>query len=155
MADLSKKILTRNGIYGPQDFIDFDCLDGATFDQVAGNLNLFGHWENADQHLWIPYYDYLATALDCKAPTFSLEWTPSSHSAVAHVLESGGSAILDSVRNLFDDGQLTFGGAWFLQTGRRAGCAIYVPGSDAGAHAGSDEASQNGGNSKQPRRLAG
>src|SRR5207247_11333791 len=96
-----------------QDFIEFDCLDGATFDPRSGTLTLFGHWEIPQRRLWIPYYDFLATALAFQSPTFSLEWTPSSYPILDQVLKTGREAILNFVTRLIDDeGRLTSGGSW-------------------------------------------
>ena len=68
---LFKQPLT--GIYSLQALIDFDSLDGATFDPAFGTVSLFGHKKDSDHFTPVSYLDYLATAMECESPTFSLE----------------------------------------------------------------------------------
>ena len=107
---------THNGIYDLQAFIDFDVLDGAVVDPISGNVSIFGHRGHPDRQLRIPYYDYLATALECKAPTFSLEWKSTSRLEIDRVLHTATQEVLNAVTKFVDNkGRLTFAGAWFLR----------------------------------------
>jgi hypothetical protein len=104
------------GLYALQPYITFDCLDGVVIDPKTGGVSLIGHRSRPDRLLYIPYFDYLATALDYNDPAFSLEWKPNSEVAVDHALKTGGKVILDGVTRLFDtEFKLSEMGAWFLR----------------------------------------
>jgi hypothetical protein len=77
----------ESGIYGLQAFIDFDWLDQVTVDRQTHAVTLSGHRASADSFVPIAYLDHLATLMECKSPTFSLEWTPQSHDEAARLLK--------------------------------------------------------------------
>jgi hypothetical protein len=106
------------GVYSLQALIDFDVLDGVAFDPSAGTLALFGHQSGREHPLHIAYLDHLATALESKSPTFSLEWTKASERDVDRALEISDKDLVEKLSNYFDDkGHLTSLGAWFLRQG--------------------------------------
>ena len=104
------------GVYALQWAIDFDTLDGAVIDPATGGLSLFGHSSEPNHVLVIPYLDYLATALECGSPHFSLRWTKESYPEMDRFQQAAGRAILEAVAKMFDEKQaLTAAAAWFLR----------------------------------------
>ena len=106
------------GIYSLQALINFDALDGATIDPATGTVALFGHKQDTNSVLPIPYLDYLATALESQSPIFSLEWTAASQRQVDRALETPDSELVQKLGDLFDaKGRLTNIGEWWLTQG--------------------------------------
>ena len=106
------------GIYSLQALINFDALDGATIDPANGTVAIFGHKQDANSVLPIPYLDYLATAMESQSPIFSLEWTAASQRQVDRALETPDSELVQKLGNLFDaNGRLTSIGEWWLTQG--------------------------------------
>lgn len=105
-----------NGLYSLQALIDFDSLEGASFDPETKTLALFGRHRRPDKFIQIPYLDHLASALESDSPTFSLEWTPSSKEEVERARHNK-----DSFFKIFDEkGKLNALGEWlFTQGGAR------------------------------------
>jgi len=101
-----------------QELIQFDCLDGVAVNPANGAVRLYGHRVDTNRIVHIPYLDFLATALACKEPTFSLEWTDSSRRTSTDALRTCANRILSGVTKIFDkDQHLTSGGAWLLRQG--------------------------------------
>ncbi len=117
------------GVYSLQALIDFDSLDGATVDPVTGTVSLFGHKQNSNAVLPVPYLDYLATGMESQSPIFSLEWTAASERQVDRALQMPDSELVDRLANIFDsNGRLTPIGEWWLSQGGaqvRAGMTRY------------------------------
>jgi ankyrin repeat protein len=110
-----------SGIYSLQSAIDFDTLDGASYDPETGVLSLWGHKARQGQFQRIDYLDHLAAALESDSPIFSLEWTPSSERDVDRALESqfteaSPEDITDRLGDIFDsNGLLNAKGVWFFK----------------------------------------
>lgn len=106
------------GIYSLQGSIDFDSLDGAAIDPSTGAISLFGHRTDPNRLVPVAYLDHLATAMECDAPTFSLEWVPESEREVDRALNIQDDDLLDKLAHLFDGGgKLTPLGEWWYQLG--------------------------------------
>jgi hypothetical protein len=114
-VDLPALVRGYSGVYALQWAIDFDCLDGAEIDPVTGRLSLFGHSSKPGRILVIPYLDYLATALECESPSFSLNWTQESSPRMATAQTAGVQAIAEAMTKMFDENGLRSEASWFLR----------------------------------------
>lgn len=107
--------------YSLQLLIDFDCLDGASVDKATGTITLFGRRANPKYLLHVAYFDYLATALEYKSPSFSLEATQGFVRSVERASQSRNDAVMKVLTHPFilkgDKVWLTESGAWLLQQG--------------------------------------
>lgn len=120
--DSNTVVQHSEGFYTLQCLITFDCLDGVILNPTIGTVTLLGHRSDPAHPMQVAYLDYLATALECQSPTFSLEWTHASYARVARGLQIASRAFLDSVTSLFDaEERLTPTGAWLL---REAGADV-------------------------------
>ena len=109
--------LAFTGIYSLDALINFDHLDGAVFNPRTKSLYLFGHRESSKGFVRVAYLDLLATALETRSPTFSLEWVPASEKEVDRALDSIGGAGFGNrlIGQFFAAGRLTAIGACFLR----------------------------------------
>lgn len=155
-----------SGIYSLQALIDFDSLDGAMVDPMTGTVSLFGHKQNTDHFMKVPYLDYLATGMESRSPIFSLQWTAESERQVDRAMEMSDSELVQKLGDIFDsNGRLTPLGEWWLKQGGaqvRAGMTRYEANSQVFASLGRmkeaqalaligarDEAINRGGQGKQ------
>ena len=94
--------------------IDFDVLDGAIVDSRNGNLTLFGHRAGNGTPRSVPYFDYLAAALESNNPTFSLEWTPDSRQSIDRAFAIADQDLTNRLAGTVDaSGHLTKRGEWW------------------------------------------
>jgi hypothetical protein len=94
--------------------IDFDVLDGAIVDPRNGSLTLFGHRAGNGVPRSVPYFDYLATALESNNPTFSLEWTPESRQSIDRAFAIADQDLTNRLAGTVDaSGHLTKRGEWW------------------------------------------
>lgn len=98
------------GIYAIEARIEFDSIDGASFDAATRTLTLFGRRTRTDRRVaFLDHLDHLANALETDAATVSLPWTAASMEAVAN--EKADLKVFDGERRLN-----TFG-AWLFRAG--------------------------------------
>lgn len=109
---------TAQGFSAAQYLIDFDCLDGVVVDRQSGAVSLFGHRRDKKPLLRIPYFDYLATALECKTPGMNLEPAPEAYPFVDQIVDRCTQVVKDAVKEPFDNQmRLTKASAWLLLQG--------------------------------------
>ncbi|MFZ0818551.1 MAG: FecR domain-containing protein [Candidatus Acidiferrales bacterium] len=94
--------------------IDFDTLDGVTVDPRNGTLTLFGHRAGGGAPRTVPFFDYLAAALESNNPTFSLEWTPESKQSIDRAFSMADQDLTNRLAGTVDaSGHLTQRGEWW------------------------------------------
>lgn len=103
-----------SGMYGLQELIAFDALEGAEYDTARKTLTLFGRRARADRLLRIPYLDHLAAAWEANAPTLSLKWTKASSLEIEEANRNS-----DSFFNIYEPGSRRINrlGAWLFAQG--------------------------------------
>lgn len=98
------------------DQLDFDILDGVTIDSRRGSITLFGHRTGSGNLRAVPYLDFLAAAVECNNPTFSLEWTPDSRRSIDQAFNMADQDLTDRLAGTFDrSGRLTARGEWWYR----------------------------------------
>lgn len=102
-----------SGLYTSENEINFNVLDGASFDPTEGRITLFGHRSSHYSGPRIPYLQHLAVLLDEPRPEFSLEWTAETHQKIADLFRRTRAS--DWIQTLDRQDHVTRVGAYVLQ----------------------------------------
>lgn len=100
--------------------ITFNVLDRVEYSAATGKLRLIGHFDASYPTAGIPYFEYLKTLLDHRAPEFSLNWTPDSAGRIASLRrrldsdEAWRRMARDWARWVDDNGYVTPAGRYFM-----------------------------------------
>ena len=120
-AGLSSAVSPPSGLYSLDSLVDFDTLDGVSYNPAQGTLSLFGHRTRSDRKADMHYLDLLAAAIDSNKPVFSLEWTPSSQREVDRAMafyadDRNNDTLTTRLSKIFDaNGRLNRKGASFFK----------------------------------------
>jgi hypothetical protein len=109
--------VAASGLYALDAHLDFDILDGASFNPADHTLTLFGHRRQPGANTNRHYLTLLAEALETSRPILSLEWTAASQAQVDHAMayfadDRNNDAITSRLAKGFDaDGRVSRQGA--------------------------------------------
>jgi hypothetical protein len=92
------------GLYALEGSLAFNVLEGASFNQAAGTITLYGRFDPAWAGPAIPWLQHLAELLDNPDPEFTLGWTAESEARVDAFLDKTESrAEVDAVSSQWGD----------------------------------------------------